>query len=347
MNCSEIREFLSDHVDDLLDPETRTMVEAHLEGCFSCRLELGELKSLIGRLSSLTPPDPPEDFLRRLQEKMDRPPGMARLLSRLVAPFRSRMPLQLAGALITAVLVVSIVTYQYHPGGPKKASDTVGREAMVFQEAKPGPPVARERETALFHESRKEAKPSPRAGSDFPPQREVSVAPSIPAKAEDRSPMELTLLFKEIPSDYLADRATAPMLSAPPSSPEASIRTDRNKGGLSREAMKEEARERPEFDGYRARGQGIPAEERLGSFTDSGFHALRLPELLESLGGVIVSSDREPGTGRLKTLLTRIPSNRLDEFYEAMKEVASPGQPFPRPQGEESQILLRITCLYE
>jgi hypothetical protein len=242
------------------------------------------------------------------------------------------MTLQLAGALITAVLVVSIVTYQYHPGGPKKALETVEREAMVFQEAKPSPQVAGER-----------------AGSDFSPQREASVskeAPPIPAKAEDRGPMELILLFKETQSNYLADRAMRPMLSAPPSSPEASIRTGRNKG-LSREAMKEEARERPESDGYRGRGQGIPEEEGVAFSTSSAFNALGLPELLESLGGSIVSSEQEPDTGRLKTLLTRIPSDRLDEFYESLKGVASPGQSFPRPQEGEKEILLRITCLYE
>jgi hypothetical protein len=274
------------------------------------------LKSLILHLSSLSPPDPPEDFLRRIHEKMDRPGRLAGLLEWVRAPLRTGMPLPLAGALVAAVLVVSIVTYQYKPGSDNAVGPT-------------------ERKATALQESRSERVPSPLSGSHLSHRGELSLekeAPPVPVKLEDHAPMEITLLFKAR-SEYLTDQAMEPMHSAP-ASPRGSSAPKGLSTPPSQPARHKAAKESIDSAGYRARRQGV--EE-----------SYMLPELLESLGGTIVSSEREPDTGRIKVLLARIPSDQLNAVYKALKSVASPDEFAPGPQEAEKDIFLRITCLYE
>jgi anti-sigma factor RsiW len=62
MLCEEIRQSLSQYVDDCVSLPARVTIDEHIDRCPVCRDEVVELRSLRRRLSLLTPPTPPPDL---------------------------------------------------------------------------------------------------------------------------------------------------------------------------------------------------------------------------------------------------------------------------------------------
>lgn len=69
-NCSEINEMISMYIDDMLDEDTRREVDAHIDGCPSCRNELEELKAVLGMCVELPEVELPQGFGAELHEKL-------------------------------------------------------------------------------------------------------------------------------------------------------------------------------------------------------------------------------------------------------------------------------------
>ena len=74
--CEEIRELMSGYLDEELSTAQTEIMQAHLEGCASCRLELEETTTLVAAASGLEVEAPPEevwdDFLGKVYGKMER-----------------------------------------------------------------------------------------------------------------------------------------------------------------------------------------------------------------------------------------------------------------------------------
>jgi hypothetical protein len=51
MNCTECRKFLVAHIEDLLRPEAKKALEAHLDKCRQCREEISQMMHLHNRLT--------------------------------------------------------------------------------------------------------------------------------------------------------------------------------------------------------------------------------------------------------------------------------------------------------
>ena len=56
------RDDLSAYIDGQLDARSREAVEGHLAGCVSCRLELDELRAMVGLLQRVTQAETPRSF---------------------------------------------------------------------------------------------------------------------------------------------------------------------------------------------------------------------------------------------------------------------------------------------
>jgi hypothetical protein len=86
MQCHEMQELLSAHLDGMLDPSVKIMVERHLEHCPACREEYENLKMVAGMVSNLPLVEPPPEFRRDLRlrlEQIGRPGVKANFLQRL------------------------------------------------------------------------------------------------------------------------------------------------------------------------------------------------------------------------------------------------------------------------
>lgn len=121
MDCSRSRDLLSEYADGVLDTKTRADLERHLSSCAECRKDLSALQSLINDLGSLSPVAPPSDFLRQVHKRLDHPSRLSQFMGKLLFPPKFKIPLQLAGALLVALLVFSVVTVQRQPYKPAEA----------------------------------------------------------------------------------------------------------------------------------------------------------------------------------------------------------------------------------
>jgi len=183
MVCDEIREHLSEYLDGVLPPETKTRLDDHLSECAGCRKELESLKAVVRELNSLQPVDPPEDFLEQIHGKVSGRPWYERVIRLLFLPMKFKVPIQIAGALTAALLLFSILTLQHHE------TDRLLRPLLA-----PGPPSGT---------------PAPEAGN-VSGRPQMSQAPARPAQVRSRAEAEKAIDGRESsPSESLkVDEAT-------------------------------------------------------------------------------------------------------------------------------------------
>jgi hypothetical protein len=183
MDCTRTRNLLSDYADGVLDEETRAALEGHLSSCPECRKEAKALQSLIQDLRSLPPVAPPADFLRQLHKRMEQPSRFKQVMGKLFFPIKFKIPLEIAGAALAALLVFSVYTTQqeeYKVAGTPQA-------------------LTREKTKRQVTTADKAVAPA-----------EKPAARSVGLRKEER-PIELTLLFgKTAPVPKAAAPATTP-----------------------------------------------------------------------------------------------------------------------------------------
>jgi len=109
MECKEIKERLSEYIDDALDREQQHLVEDHLTSCKACREELASLQSLINEIAASETVKAPDDFMETLHARMTPGFRFRKLLRTLFVPLRIKIPLELATAGALAVLVFFVV----------------------------------------------------------------------------------------------------------------------------------------------------------------------------------------------------------------------------------------------
>ena len=168
MDCTQIRNRLSEYVDDALDAKAKALADEHLRTCSACREELDFLRVLVKGLSSLEAVKAPADFLDQLHKRMERRPRMSAIREWFFYPLRVKIPLQLAGAAVMALIIFSILPLQQpslklHSKSEqeKKAEDTAfyvdeskgiklaGRSEALVRKAVTPEPAKERREVAL------------------------------------------------------------------------------------------------------------------------------------------------------------------------------------------------------
>jgi hypothetical protein len=108
LECTRVRELISEYIDDTLDAEARAAVEEHVSACMGCKEELTSLSALVDELGSLGPVKAPGDLLEKIHERLDLGYGFHRIVRKLFVPFRIKIPLEFAGAVVVAILVVAV-----------------------------------------------------------------------------------------------------------------------------------------------------------------------------------------------------------------------------------------------
>jgi anti-sigma factor RsiW len=72
LGCHEVREGLTEYLDDALPPDRRLGVDVHLAACGPCRRFLGELRATTAALSGLPREPMPAEMKRELSEALRR-----------------------------------------------------------------------------------------------------------------------------------------------------------------------------------------------------------------------------------------------------------------------------------
>lgn len=146
MSCEELSEELSAYVDDELSPAERERLEAHLQGCDRCRLELQSLHTVSRLVASLPQVEPAPAFADAIKAQL-RPPRRRWL--RPISPFVGDLvpALAVAAVLLIAVTVTFVLPYL---GGLRRQTQPLAEQARpasspVPREAVREPDIVRER----------------------------------------------------------------------------------------------------------------------------------------------------------------------------------------------------------
>ena len=108
MTCHDAREQLSALIDDVLDAEERSAVEAHLATCPECRRELQRLRGTVALLRAVEPVRAPVGFVDRVLGAARPVPWPRRLFRALVLPWPVKLPVEAAAIVLVAVGVIYV-----------------------------------------------------------------------------------------------------------------------------------------------------------------------------------------------------------------------------------------------
>lgn len=110
MRCPEIKSKLSDYLDHEVERLARTKMDEHFASCTDCRRELESLRMIRTELQSLPRVPAPAGFLDAVHQRIARDSWRRRIFQRLFQPLHWKLPLELAGVLASALLIV----FSYH-----------------------------------------------------------------------------------------------------------------------------------------------------------------------------------------------------------------------------------------
>ena len=132
MECDEVKELLSEYMDDTLDSKTKVLVHEHVLACRGCKEVLALLRSLVGKLGSLEPLKAPDDFLDRLHERIEKRWTFTEFMRKLFVPMQIKIPMQFAALTAVALLVFAVGRIQQ----PHKRVDTTVKDSAPVELAK-------------------------------------------------------------------------------------------------------------------------------------------------------------------------------------------------------------------
>jgi hypothetical protein len=118
-----IHELLADYLEGELPAGERKEVKLHLAECAECRGELEFLRRYKKRMSSLAEIPAPEGFLRDVRDRLERLPILRRLAKMLFSPLKVKLPLEAAGLLALAAIIVFVVYPAERTESPLKMAD--------------------------------------------------------------------------------------------------------------------------------------------------------------------------------------------------------------------------------
>jgi hypothetical protein len=336
MECSQIRELLSEYMDGMLDKETADLVEKHLETCKDCREELASLRAISEELSSLEAVEAPADFLNKVHERIEQRSLVSRVIRSIFVPTRLKIPFQLATAAAMAVLVFSLF-------------NVIQSEKQIV-----GVPFESEKARTEKLPATDSLEPAP-VGPTYQAQPTLQKA-VVPKKLAERKPIELVLLLKgEAPS----------RVYAPGEGPEAED-AKTGTGVLEKEkppAAQTPLGKRPKQAARKAdsktaladeiRKPPVPPNEKFAGSADVeagksplSLQALsKLQRLIELEGGEVIAEGNEE-VSPPQYLTAEIPAKNYRSFLDKVGRLGIlRSSPSAIPLGDREMILVRIRLI--
>jgi tetratricopeptide (TPR) repeat protein len=111
----EWNDWLSEYIDDELEPSERRALEAHLTECAECRTDLAALRAVVRRAGSLTDTPPVSDLWPGVAARID--PRPARRTTLATRRFAFTLP-QLVAASLALIVASGGMVWLARMGGP-------------------------------------------------------------------------------------------------------------------------------------------------------------------------------------------------------------------------------------
>jgi hypothetical protein len=331
MKCDRIRQHLSAYMDNALDASTRTQVDKHLSQCKACKADLDSLKSLVGELGALDTVKAPGDFLESVHKRMEPRFSIGSLVRRFFVPVRIKIPLEFAAVAATAVLVFVILNAQ-QPKIPV-LSTPEGKPGQVQSEQKQ--PVS-----ALKSMPKGDGMPSAEVREEFP----------VPPPAAPRGSMEMAGISEgKAVKSMQADKGLTPMpsngalkrsrkegetniiqltLILPRDTRHGDYPIQENRGG---EVSAYKSDELGEITGTpegvsNGEDRSAKKEKQVDTFAvgeqSSQKAFLQVKDLIEEMGGRVLSTVDDKETQSPQSLEAEIPAKNYTLFIERLKILA-------------------------
>lgn len=143
MNCEELRDRLSAHLEADLDARERARIEDHLSECPDCRREYRELRHVVDLLRGLPPVAPPPGLADRVIARLRAGEGQPGLLARCQARIRrfAELPWAIpAAALAAGLAALAIVRgFDVSPEAPEWTELAAAPRVEVASDPRPQP----------------------------------------------------------------------------------------------------------------------------------------------------------------------------------------------------------------
>jgi len=322
MECTRIKERLSEYVDGMLDAQTEARIEEHLSTCKACKEELAGLKALVKELSALESVAAPEDFLDKVHERIEPRFSLRKIIRTLFVPARIKIPLELATAAAMVVLVFAILNVQQ------------SKQPMVN-----GPRVSREL-TAAGNFEVPPAKPTAKKDI-FKPEPSLEAVAVQPLERES-APIELALLL----TPEVSGRAYAP------SEAMDAAQAPRKAEGETRVSMHAAPKAKMKMGAVQEekRGAGLPPKEMAHlkdetkpwlSYVDQTLSKVK--NVIELAGGKVVSTQRAKESGQPQSIHAEIPAEHYNSFCEALRNLGNlQSTPPALPETDQQVVQVHI-----
>ena len=197
-NCKEFENLVEEYIDNELDSEKKLEFEEHIKTCPACREELEFSKMLRQSVGEIELPEPPADFLDRVNAALDKE------LNAIEPPKKTKLPIfsrrwQTAAAACLVVAAFLGVNLMELNEGSRKHIDTPNETALpITERATPQPSEKAEtaetdnaaEATAAPRQTKKESKKAETKTETVNGTREeakeeiISAAPTIPPQKE-------------------------------------------------------------------------------------------------------------------------------------------------------------------
>jgi hypothetical protein len=318
MDCTEVRELLSEYMDAVLETAARRSLEEHLSACSACSEELAALRALVREMESLDPVPAPGDFLEQVHEKLESPSPLLRLLHALFMPFRIKIPLEFAGLVATALLVFVVLHTERPSMGPSSV-----------------PQVVKEQRTPAENRLLRSAPADRAVLAPTPSSPSFTAQGKTDEKALVRNtPIELALVLRGAPEQEIST-PRSPITSKPKALGGAD--SEESAGAPAPRAL------------YKAPG-GLGQKEEMQAPKAKGdlSHAAgAVEEMIRLSGGEVKEVEPETGSRMPRSILLDIPAERLPELLKRLEGLGTIGNPPPAlREGIRGTLSVRLRMRY-
>ncbi len=166
MECSNIREKLSDYIEGLVSPDEKRFIDEHLMSCEMCSESLSDLRKTVNYVENLEEIEPPswltERIMTKVRSEFQPKKGM---LKKLFYPLHIKLPIEAIAALLVVVISIYMLkaffpeikpeTYTQIRKVPSenRAPETLSREKdKITSYSKPAPPAKSQEQPMIAEE---------------------------------------------------------------------------------------------------------------------------------------------------------------------------------------------------
>jgi hypothetical protein len=295
MDCREVKNLLSEYIDNVLAEDTAALVRDHLDACASCTRTYESMTRLIGYMKSMETVDEPEGFLEEVKAGLEKRFSWANLFRRLYSPPLVKIPLELA---VVALILVVVVRMPGIGGGPELYEIT-----FAFDSRKDVPVVEKAEPERIKLEGQ---------------ALDLSITSTEVAATEKRE--------KRGPEEAEGKASSAVPKKAAPAPAERKLDSDESlqEEELSPASDSDAIIEIPEQRSYPMGALGKGGKK-------GGDEEEPLRGVIRSIGGKIIEFEYDEGRTRLIALTVEIPAERYHVFLHELDKLGDVGIDIPVP----------------